>query len=368
MPKRGVARMLWIVAAILTALVVPTSSAIPPRNIAPGQHNVFSDFSLYQAITARVQAGENYYIVAAAEQRAHHYPTKPAVTIREPTEAWLLAGLRDDSARWTAVLLLAGCAMLAMHRALAAQRLSMPSHIAGLVLTATGFASALLPTSPYLHEIWASLLLSSSIAMWRPGRYRASVALAFAACLFRELAAPVLVVMGACAVADRRWREAWVWGGATAGFAAIAALHLWLAGRQALPTDLTSPGWVRVGGWDFILLTARRNIALGVLPAPAASVATALALVGLTWADTPWGRRVAAVTFAFVGVFWFAGRPNNYYWGLLYAPLLPLGLVYAASALGADPKAGVNVHYAVLAPAAAGAPTGKKERARARFC
>jgi hypothetical protein len=339
MPNRGFVRLVCFAAVLLTSALVVMDRAPPPPKPPPERADVFSDRSLYRAITARVQAGENYYVAAAAEQRAHSYPTKPAVAFREPTEAWLLAALRYDFARWAAVFALAACAALAIHRALERQGLPPLSRAFGMALAATGLANAGTPAAPYLHEVWASLLIACSVAVWRPGRYGASIALAFAACLFREIAAPVLLAMGVCAVAERRWREAWTWGAATAAFGAVALAHLWLASRQALPADLTSPGWISIGGWRFILLTARRNLALAVLPYPATSVAVALALAGLSCADSPWSRRVAVVTFSFVGMFWFAGRPDNYYWGILYAPLLPLGLLYAARALRVLPPA-----------------------------
>jgi hypothetical protein len=156
-----------------------------------------------------------------------------------------------------------------------------------------------------------------------------SIALAFAACLFRELAAPVLLAMAACALIERRSREGLAWCGATAAFGALVSIHLWFASRQSLPTDLASQGWTEIGGWRFILTTARRNVALFPLPTAILSVAVALALLGHARAANPWARRIAAVTLAFVGLFWFVGRPQNVYWGTLYAPLIPLGLLNA---------------------------------------
>src|SRR5215472_14843627 len=51
-------------------------------------------------------------------------------------------------------------------------------------------------------------------------------------------------------------------------------------------------------------------------------------LFGFACANGACGRRVATVIFAFAGMFWFAGRPDNAYWGFLYTPLMPLGLVF----------------------------------------
>lgn len=333
---RYFARVPWPLLAVLTAIVVLTASVgLTPPAPTRDRPGVYHDRDLYQAVTARVQAGENYYTAAAAEQRAHGYPTKPAVTFREPTEAWLLAALRFDFARGAVLFALAVFTALAIHRALEHAGVATLGRVAGLTLAATGIAICGVRAAPYLHEIWAGLLISSSLAVWRPGRYGWSVCLAFAACLFREIATPVLLVMAGCAVVERRWREAAAWCAATAVFGGVALAHLWFASRQALPTDITSAAWAAIGGWRFIVATARQNILLAWMPAAAVSVIVALALLGMAHAEGFWGRRLAAVTFSFAAVFWFVGRPDNYYWGGLYAPLLPLGLLYAPRALRA---------------------------------
>ena len=44
------------------------------------------------------------------------------------------------------------------------------------------------------------------------------------------------------------------------------------------------------------------------------------------------GNRVALTVTAYVLLFMVAGRSDNTYWGLLYAPLLPFGWVMAPAA------------------------------------
>jgi hypothetical protein len=139
--------------------------------------------------------------------------------------------------------------------------------------------------------------------------------------------------MAAFAVAERRRGEALAWGAALALLAAALAAHLALAARQHLPGDLVSPGWVRFGGWPFAVLAARRNILLAVLPAPAASLVLLAALLGLAGAGSAWTGRIAAVAGAFLLLFMAVGRPDNYYWGLMVAPLLAMGLPFAPAAL-----------------------------------
>ena len=338
--SRVVATTPWALFAVLGAIAFLTASAglrLPQASGHAYQRLVtpagFTDTLLYKEITARVQTGEDYYRAATSSQRAHHYPLRPAVAVREPTEAWLLAVLGSDLGRRAALFLLVIFTTETVRRALSTIGMGLPGRLYGVLAVGQSLVYAALPDGPYVHEVWAGLLLTSSVAVWRPGRYGMSVALAFTACLFREIAAPALLAMIFCAAADRRWREVWAWGAAAAAFGLLAAAHLWLVSHQILATDLASPGWTAVGGWPFILANARENLLLALLPAPAASVATSLALLGLASARGPWARRLAAVTFAFVALFWFVGRPDNAYWGNLYGPLLALGLIWAPRAL-----------------------------------
>jgi hypothetical protein len=132
---------------------------------------------------------------------------------------------------------------------------------------------------------------------------------------------------------ERRWGELAGWGLALAVLAAVLVMHFALAARQHLPGDGFSPGWVRFGGWPFAVLAARRNILLALLPLPFASLALLASLLGLVSARSPWTGRIAGTAVAFLFVFMVAGRPDNYYWGLMVAPLLAMGLPFAPAAL-----------------------------------
>jgi hypothetical protein len=57
-------------------------------------------------------------------------------------------------------------------------------------------------------------------------------------------------------------------------------------------------------------------------------------LLGLAGWSGAVGSRVGLTVGMYVAAFLFAGRPIHAYWGLMYAPLLPLGLVWAPRALG----------------------------------
>jgi hypothetical protein len=83
---------LWPAAQQPKSPVQPVSTAKSEQKTAKSGE-AEADLALYKAIVGRMQAGENYYAVAADEQRKRGYPLKPFVTVRQPTLALVLASL-----------------------------------------------------------------------------------------------------------------------------------------------------------------------------------------------------------------------------------------------------------------------------------
>jgi hypothetical protein len=328
---------------LLLAAVLTLSTAVgPPRNPpppdAPGAAPHYTDRELYREITGKVAAGQDYYAAATATQRAHGYPIWPPWAVREPTETWVLVLLRNDLVRWGALLLLAAAAVVTMRDGAEQAPGPLWRRIAITLAFGVGLAIVGVPTAPYLHENWAAVFIALSLACWRPEpaswrRWGPSVAFGLIACLFREIALPYMLVMAGFAAVERRWKELFGWGLALAVLAAALAVHFAHAAAQHLSSDGYSPGWMRFGGWPFTVLAARRNILLAVLPAPLASLVLLACLLGLVSARSPWTNRIAGTAVAFLLVFMAVGRPDNYYWGMIIAPLLAMGLPFAPAAL-----------------------------------
>lgn len=323
----------WAARALLAAMAGLVVLAAVPQAGPSGPRPSYDDKRLYRAVTERVMAGQDYYPAAAAEHRAHGYPTAPAQVFRPPTLAWVTAALKTDPLRRTVLVGLSLTALLALHGALARAGVGTRTALWSLPLVASAFAIATAHGSIYLHEVWAAALIALSLATWRPDRWGGAVALGFAACLFRELALPYLWAMAAFALWDRRWRELAAWVVATLAFCGLFALHLDRAAAEHLPGDITSSGWVRLGGWAFVLETAKRNLLLIWAPAPVVAVAACLGLLGLAGWRNGWTARAALVVGGYMAAFAIVGRPDNAYWGILYAPLLPLGWLLAPAAL-----------------------------------
>jgi hypothetical protein len=333
------ARLLLLLAVVLTlsTLAGPPLKPPPPSSAATGGAG-YTDRELYREIVRKVAAGQDYYAAAAATQRAHGYPTAPPWAFREPAETWLLALLGSEAARWGALLLAAAAAVVLMRGAAEQATRSPWRRVAVAVLFGVGLALVAAPAAAYLHETWAAVFIGLSLACWRPGgrgregRWRLSVAFGLLACLVREIALPYLLVMAAFALVERRRAEGLGWTAALAVLAAALAVHFALAARQHLPGDGVSPGWIRFGGWPFAVLAARRNILLALLPPPLASLALLAGLLGLASVRSPWTARIAGTLGAFLLLFTAVGRPDNYYWGALIAPLAAMGLAFAPEA------------------------------------
>jgi hypothetical protein len=76
-----------------------------------------------------------------------------------------------------------------------------------------------------------------------------------------------------------------------------------------------------------VLRTAKTNLALAFLPAPLLAALVSLAWAGLWVWRQPGVERVALTVSIYFSTFLVFGRPDNFYWGLMIAPILPLGLV-----------------------------------------
>lgn len=290
----------------------------------------FGDAKLYRAVSARVAAGEDYYATVADEHRLHGYPLKPFVTVRPPLLARtsaLVGGARAMEWALLATVLGALGAMLI--------RLSQigdgATRLGALVLVALSIGVFLQPALAVWHEVWAGVLVTLALAIHRPARWWPAVLVALAAALVRELAIPFLLVMGTAAAVERRLNEALGWVAATIVVGLALALHAADVAAVLRPGDPGSPGWSGAG-WSTVIAMMSQVSVLSVLPRVLVAVCVPLALLGWAGLRSPLGPRVALWTFGMATTFAAVARPDNVYWGVLIAPLLPVGLAFAPRA------------------------------------
>ena len=325
--------MLGAVAALIAVgLFAAFTGSRPPDPTAQKG----ADVQLYRRIVEGVARGGGYYQIAPTELRAGHFPLRPFLAVRPPPLTLLLAGLPGPPARVGVLAALAAVCFAGWAWGLRALAGRQPlRYAAAMILLASGLAPILSGTAYLFHEVWAGLLISTSLALYAPRRWGLSLALGFAAALLRELAAPYLLVMAAFAAVEGRWREAMAWTAALAVFAAALAGHAAMVSTVTTVADLRSPGWLGLGGWPFVVRTLDWNALALEGPAWASALLAPLAALGLSnWAGGR-GRRTGAVVLGYMAGFCVVGRQDNAYWGLIIAPLWPMGLAFADPAVRA---------------------------------
>jgi hypothetical protein len=326
MPVR---RLLPILAALLLAVFGLLTG--PERERAAPTSGP-TDIGLYAYAVQAAAHPHTYYAQVIAEQRREGYQLKPFVAVRPPALSFLLAALKTEALRRLAVVALALASLAAWWVRLGREAVVPLPRAFDLIALVTGALPAVAPQAPYLHEVWAGLLISLSLALRSSERFGFAVAIGLAAALIRELAAPYLVVMAVTAVAGRHWREAAAWVLALVLFAAALAAHAHMVDALVLPSDHAGAGWMKLSGWPFVLHASQWNAVLAASPAWLTAVLVPAALAGAaTWSTSP-GRRLAVTLVAYVLALAVVGRPENFYWGLMFAPLLPLGLARACRA------------------------------------
>jgi len=285
-----------------------------------------SDLAMYRAITARVAAGEDYYRVLAAELPVRGYAIRPVFNWRLPTLTWINAA--PPSPVWGRVLLVVvGMAAMVLWLLVARRSVARAAIPAALVIMLSIAPVLVVPASAVFYEVWAGLLVAASLACWSLGRSGASVAFGASALMIRELALPFALVMAVLAWRESKRREAMAWIGAVAAFGAYWAWHVSHV-LNVMPAAGLSNSWTVAGGWPFVLKASQASILLMLTPERVAPYVHAIA-IPLVWAGAWYwrdatGRRLAVTLSAYFALFMLVGRPDNWYWGFVIAPLFPL--------------------------------------------
>ncbi|WP_431470012.1 hypothetical protein [Sphingosinithalassobacter sp. LHW66-3] len=333
--RSGQARIAAVLLLILLAAGLGTLAVPEPPQIstATGHQQAETDLALYEKIVAGVRyGGSGYYSVAADAMRAGGYPLQPFFTVRLPGLAVVQSALPE---RWTYALLflLAGAtAFVWMQRLSEALPRTLPRIGAGILLLGSMLAFVQ-PGLAAFHEIWAALFVALSIALRRPGRWVEAVALGLIAMLIRETAALYVIVMAGLAWTDGERRETAGWGAALLIFALVMAAHAYAVAGVTGPLDAASPGWLGLEGLGLFVKAAILSTALQLLPLWLASLLVCLALFGwLAW-DNPLGLRMAVTLGAYAMLIALFARLDTFYWGLMVAPVLLVGLAFAPDGL-----------------------------------
>lgn len=327
------ALLLALIVAALTPLRAGEEERVGPQ-VTHAAAVRFDDLRLYDAVIERLRHGENYYDFIVQEHRRIGFPVRPGLAVRLPTLAYLDAWLGYTGQAIAAVLLLAAV-MLAWWQRLGEEPGGAEHRAIAIALLAVGASLGLNRYFFVLHELWAGMLLALAFALHRPGRrWGAALAVAALALAIREHALPFVLLMAAMAAWRRDWKESAAWSLLAAAFVAALAVHLQLIAAQALPGDRLSASWITLRGLSGWLSAVALSSNLRLLPHVLAGPLIVLMVFG--WA----GWRSAAGSFAtllYLGYALFlmiAGRGENYYWGVMVAPAMFIGLAFVPMAAG----------------------------------
>jgi hypothetical protein len=331
-------RQARIVLALVTLLVLASWLALLSPSPPPVSHDPArraddqGDVVLYEGIVEGVRHGGNYYQVTAGALREGNYPLKPFVTFRLPT----LARVEAVLPRWGSLALLwilAAGVFAAWYVRLAPALARTPPRLIAMALLAVGMMAFVQPDLVSFHEIWAGLLVALSLALRRPGWWVEAAAVAMAAVLIRETAALYVLVMAAVAAIEGERREAVGWAAVLGVLAVAVALHAHAVAQVVRPSDPASPGWAGMLGFGFFVRAETLSTALALFPAWLAAPLVALALAGWASWREPLGLRAVVIFAAYALLLSLFGRTDTFYWGLMIAPTLPVGLAFAPDGL-----------------------------------
>ncbi len=288
------------------------------------------DLALYERLSARVAAGEGYYAAATTEQRAAGYPTRPFVTVRLPTLAYMHVLIGSSGVRYLEIALLLAC-LLALPGAV--RMAPLPEKIGGAVGLLLGGATIAAPFAGLYHEALAGVLLSLALLLYRPERWWPALLVAGCALAVRELAVPFVLLWLAFALIGQRWREAAGVAALLAVFAGGMVLHYLAVAAVVRPDDLASEGWNAMSGYALPLMVMARLTVLSLLPAALAAPLAILPLLG--WLGLG-GRLGLFASLWFGGLFTMTAlfaRPENFYWVQLALPAYAVGFAFAPRAI-----------------------------------
>lgn len=325
------------IAVVATLLIIIVYGIIVCRPMLPADKNVNpkdADLKLYQNIAEQIHSGTGYYQAADKELRRMGYATHSVFNWRLPPLAWLLGHLPSIKTGQILAVILSFITLVAWLMIFHRYRYGQKRFLFGGLILSGPLIYALTP-GPFLsHEFWAGTLITLSLAVHQRGWRFFSALSGLTALFLRELSLPFVLVMMTISYIEGQRREALIWFIGILVFSGELFLHWSIVSTMITESDLsTQGGWIVFSGWPFVLHTAQMNAYLFLAPPWLTAIILPLSVLGLAgWRDAL-GLRVFCTVGIYVLSFLIVGRPENKYWGLMYAFFMPLGLLYAPYAL-----------------------------------
>jgi hypothetical protein len=282
----------------------------------------------------QIHAGKSYYLVVGQELRRIGYPTRSVFNWRLPALAWLLGQLPSIRTGQILTFILAMTTLLIWLTVFHQNQYAIWQFIFGGLFLSGPVIYSLIPGTFLLHEFWAGTLIVISLAANARGWRYVSVISGLMALFLRELSLPFVCVMMVLAYMEGQRREALIWFIGILIFGSELLLHWSIVSKLITENDrVLQGGWIVFGGWPFVLNTAQMHPFLLISPPWVVAIILPLALLGLAGWRGASGIRVACTVGIYVLAFLIVGRSNDIAWGLMYAFVMPLGLLHAPYAL-----------------------------------
>jgi hypothetical protein len=311
-------RSLALLVAALFLAALSWSLITPPGTVSRAAKGHYTDMMLYRDIVSAMESGHGYYQAATSSQRAHNYPIKPFVTVREPTLYWLAAQYGWSWLNRIEIALLITVTLTWLF-ALPAP-INLAEKLGAAALIAVGGLAPIASSITPMSEAWCGLLLALALGLmlWRRARWWM----------------PVLVIAAAFALWERRWKELAAWALLALVFGLAMTAHAAQVAQLVLPTDLRSPGWSGGLGLRGVLLAVVNTSVLHLLPHPLAQLIALLPVLGWGALDGRGGRFAALLLGGYALMIALFSRADNFYWGFLLLPAWLAGLALVPRGVG----------------------------------
>lgn len=339
--RKGPARLLLAVFVVILALAAITPSPnsrtgeaaeVPSLAGSNPDRPRDDDLTLYDNVVQRLQGGEQYYDVIAEEHRKLPFPLQPGLAVRLPTLAYILAFLGEAGMIAIGIALMV-LTVRAWWRRFGDEPGGERFRLVGSALVLVGVSLGLARYFYAMHELWAGLLVALAIGLHRPGRWRWSfVALALALAI-RETVLPVVLLLGAMAIWRRDWKEGAAWIALALVFAMALLVHLHIIAGLVRPDDPVGPSWLVLRGLPGWIGNIVLSSNLRWLPHYLAGPLVFLMILGWAGWRTAAGTTLTFLSLGYGLAFMIAGRNENFYWGMVVAPVMFAGLVMAPAVL-----------------------------------
>jgi hypothetical protein len=175
-----------------------------------------------------------------------------------------------------------------------------------------------------MGEPWSGVIIGLSLCAFVSGWRWTAIALGLIALFLRELAGPYCVACTVMAVWNRRWREVAAWLGGACAYALYYWRHVTHVVALRLPDDIAhATSWLEFGGLVALVGKVHWQGWLVLLPIGFSIAALLVLITGAVWSRTNVMVRVATATYLIF--FCLAGKPFDWYWGLIAWPVWAQG-------------------------------------------